>query len=103
MPTEVEIKKERPRLRKMILDFKPDIIVAVGKLSASYCLGLKIDKLDEIIGKEFVADPYKMLGKEIKIIPLPHPSGASIWRHKKENKLLLQKALDLLKKDLSLD
>ena len=31
------------------------------------------------------------------IVPLPHPSGASIWPNKPENKKLIKQAIDLLK------
>lgn len=97
VPTEEEILKERSRLARTILDFNPEILVTVGKLSVSYALQKDIKLLSEVIGKRFNIDPYGLLGKEIVVIPLPHPSGASTWRHKKENKILLERALKLLK------
>jgi len=34
------------------------------------------------------------------VIPFPHPSGARLWYKNKENKKLLEKALNLLKDNL---
>lgn len=100
VPTSAEIAKERERLGKLIRSFKPDVIVPIGRLSIAHSLGREVSALDKIIGQTFRADPYGLLGKEILIVPLPHPSGASTWKYKKENKELLAKALGLLKKHL---
>ncbi len=97
VPTEAEIAKKRPRLLKTIRDFKPEVVVPIGKLSTAYCLSQELLPLNKNIGRLFKADPYQALGYEVTVIPLPHPSGASTWRHKPENKLLLHRALDLLK------
>jgi len=97
VPTKVEIEKERKRLVSTIKNFEPEIVVPIGKLSISYCLGEKVVKLNDYIGKTYNANPYNAMESEILIIPLPHPSGASTWRHKPENKVLLEKALELLK------
>lgn len=102
VPTKEETAKESERLKKTITDFNSEVLVTIGKLSLTYCLNRKIDKLDDnYIGKTFNVDPYGMLGKEIIVIPLPHPSGASTWRHKPENKILLQEALNILKRSLN--
>lgn len=98
VPTRDQIAAERERLFSTIRDFDPDVIVPIGKLSISYCLGIQTNLLSEIIGKIFTADPYKALRRELIIVPLPHPSGASTWRHQKENMELLEKALVQLKK-----
>ncbi|MFZ3301509.1 MAG: uracil-DNA glycosylase family protein [Microgenomates group bacterium] len=101
VPTKEETEKEKVRLKKTIIDFNPDMLVTIGKLSLSYCLNQKIDKLDKnYIGNSFNVNPYGMLGKNIDVIPLPHPSGASTWIYKEGNKLLLQKALSILSKQL---
>lgn len=101
VPTDEEIKKERNRLQKTINDFKPDLVVTIGKLSLSHCLNCKINLLNEFIGSKFEVDPYGLVGKKLMVIPLPHPSGASTWRHKPDNKKLLAKALKLLKHNLN--
>ncbi len=100
VPTENEIKKERNRLAKTIKDFNPDIVVTIDKLSLSHCLNCEINLLNEFIGKTFEADPYGLFGKKVKIVPLAHPSGASTWKYKPENKKLLDQALGLLKENL---
>src|SRR6185369_4248184 len=79
VPTEEEIKKERNRLAKTIRDFSPEVVVTIGKLSLSHCLNCEVKLLNEFIGKTFDVDPYGLVGKKLKIIPLAHPSGASTW------------------------
>jgi len=96
-PTKVEIEKERKRLIKTIKEFNPEVVVPIGRLSISYCLNQKVLPLNEVVGKIYYSDPYKSLGVNKTIIPLPHPSGASTWYNKSENKILLQKVLKLLK------
>lgn len=102
IPTSQEIQKEHSRLVKTIQDFDPQIVVCIGKLSIANCLGLKSINLAETIGKIYSVDPYGSLGRKIMVIPLPHPSGASTWRHKPANMILLTKALKLLKSQLKL-
>jgi uracil-DNA glycosylase len=101
IPTSDEILKERKRLVKTITGFNPKVVVPVGRLSISYCLNQKVLPLKENIGKTYIKDPYNVLGYKVSIIPLPHPSGASTWRNKKENKKLLSMALNLLKRELN--
>lgn len=101
VPTGAQIEKERPRLKTTISGFDPQIIVTVGRHSLEHCLNIKVNLLSDFIGQSFKVNPYNLLTKEFLIIPLPHPSGASTWRHKPENKKLLLKALTLLKNSLS--
>jgi uracil-DNA glycosylase len=100
VPTEREIVKEKPRLKKDLGKFKPEIVVTIGKLSLSHCLGIKVEKLDVFIGKTFVVDPYGVSGRKVLVIPLPHPSGASTWHRRENNIKLLKKALQVLKRNL---
>lgn len=100
IPTTHEIEKERPRLQKMLIRFRPHIVVPIGRLSIAYCLNKKVEPLEVNIGKTFLGDPYRLLGKKIAIIPFPHPSGASTWHHKKENQKLLKISLSLLKRGI---
>src|SRR5690606_31295311 len=93
VPTEDEINRQMKRLVSDIKSFAPDIVVPIGKLSISYCLDQKISLLSDVIGQEFKVNPYNALDYEVKIIPLPHPSGASTWRHSEKNKSLLTNAL----------
>ncbi|OGM32564.1 hypothetical protein A3D00_03505 [Candidatus Woesebacteria bacterium RIFCSPHIGHO2_02_FULL_38_9] len=101
VPTNLEIERERRRLVDTIKNFNPEIVVPIGKLSISYCLDEKVEKLRDYIGKNYNVNPYKALNEDLLVIPLPHPSGASTWRHKHENMILLKKALKFLKTNLS--
>lgn len=100
VPTEKEITKERKRLKATINSFDPDIVVTIGKLSLTHCLKREIQLLKDYVGQVFKVDPYDLFDREILVIPLPHPSGASTWINKPENKKLLTKALELLKENL---
>ena len=100
VPTPEEIKKERNHLSQTLHKFNPDLVVPIGRLSIAYCLNRKVEPLEINVGKFFVVNPYELLNKEIIVVPLPHPSGASTWHHKKENKKLLQVSLSLLKRGI---
>lgn len=100
VPTKEDIEKERDRLAKTIIDFNPELVIPIGRLSISYCLNQKVQPLTNHVGNIYSANPYGLYNRELAIIPLPHPSGASTWRYKKENKKLFKKALQLLKKEL---
>jgi len=99
VPTPEEINKERKRLSQTLRKFNPDLVVPIGRLSIACCLNRKVEPLEVNVGKTFVENPYGLF-REILIIPLPHPSGASTWHHKKENKKLLQVSLSLLKRGI---
>ncbi len=99
-PTSKQIADDEDRLKKDLLKFKPEIIVTIGKLSLSYCLNQKVGLLKNYIGNIYKTNPYNFFKKEILVIPFPHPSGASLWYKETENKLLLIKALELLKMNI---
>lgn len=100
VPTADEIQKEQKRLKETINNFSPDIVVCIGKLSLSYCIQTKINKLNEYIGKKYFLNPYGLYKENTLVIPLPHPSGASVWHKKQKNINLLNQSLKLLKKEL---
>lgn len=91
IPAKYEIDEEKNRLHKTVRNFNPEIVVPIGRLSIAYCLDQKVEPLVNNIGKIYHADPYLALNKKLPIIPLPHPSGASTWRHNKRNRILLKK------------
>ena len=84
-PNPQEIEAGRAQLSALIKKIKPDIIVSVGILSARLALQNLDLKLEDVVGKKFQADAYGLLKKEITIIPIPHPSGASRWVWQAEN------------------
>jgi uracil-DNA glycosylase len=100
IPTPEQIVKDRPRLINDLVRFAPDLVVTIGKLSAENCLGEKLTLLADVVGKNFSIDPFQAFGRPIKVIPLPHPSGASTWKYDKNNQKLLVQALDILKSEL---
>jgi uracil-DNA glycosylase len=66
----------------------PKLIVPVGKLA----IGLFIQhaKLDEVVGRVHRVTVH---GVEVDVVPLPHPSGASVWHRVEPGKTLLHQAL----------
>jgi uracil-DNA glycosylase len=86
-PSVEQIATYLPTLKKKMAEFKPDLILAIGKLSIQHFTG--VEKLEEAVGKQFG-----------NVIALPHPSGASSWVYMEKNKVLLERAILLLKEHL---
>jgi uracil-DNA glycosylase len=70
---------------------KPQLVLAIGKLAADQFLPPA--PLTDRIGKTF---RVKWRGREIEVLPLPHPSGASPWHRMEPGITLLNKALAIL-------
>jgi len=68
---------------------KPELIVAVGALAIERVLGAKAP-LADIVG---TTKRVRWHGRELDVIALPHPSGASPWHKVEPGKRLLAKAL----------
>lgn len=100
IPTIEQIAKDRSRLAKTLQYFQPEIVVPIGRLSIAYCLSNGVEPLEKHIGKSYQVDPYKLVGKSLFVVPLPHPSGASTWRYQKAGRKLLPQALKLLRESL---
>lgn len=75
---------------------KPKLLIPVGKLAIEKFLAPA--PLDRIIGRVHEVDHA---GGRSRVIPLPHPSGASSWVNVRENRALLERALDLLGSELA--
>jgi uracil-DNA glycosylase len=101
VPGGAEIMREQDRLAETIKSFEPEVVVPIGRLSIGYCLGQKKLPLVAVVGQKYTANPYGLYTKEVAIVPLPHPSGASTWKHKPEHKQLLALALRILKRELN--
>jgi uracil-DNA glycosylase family 4 len=71
---------------------RPELILAVGGLSARRLLGLT--SLSESIGRRFDLDGAVT-------IPLPHPSGTSRWLNDPANRERLAEALAVVKDELA--
>jgi uracil-DNA glycosylase len=75
---------------------RPALLIPVGKLAMEKFLPSA--PLDRIIGKVHEAEHA---GGRSRVIPLPHPSGASSWVNAPEHKQLLERALDLIGAELA--
>ena len=91
-PTRAEQKLCRPFLDRELVMVHPRVILAVGGLAIETLLGRKI-RLEEAVGSSFQREGRL-------ILPLPHPSGASLWPNRPENQARIQRALLLLREEL---
>ncbi|MFN2220526.1 MAG: uracil-DNA glycosylase family protein [Anaerolineae bacterium] len=91
-PSRAEQQLCRPFLERELALVQPRVILAVGGLAIETLLNKKL-RLNEAVGRVFeVGGRY--------VLPLPHPSGASLWPNRAENQALIQQALVLLRNDL---
>jgi uracil-DNA glycosylase len=70
---------------------RPQLIVTVGGLALRRMLGFT--ELTPCVGERFERDG-------VPVVPLPHPSGASSWPHAPANRARLDRALELVRKEL---
>jgi uracil-DNA glycosylase len=71
---------------------RPALIVPVGGLAIRRLLGLT--SLDASIGERFSHG-------DAVAVPLPHPSGVSRWLNKPENQARLERAIELVHRELN--
>jgi uracil-DNA glycosylase family 4 len=91
-PSRAEQKLCRPFLDRELALAQPRLLVAVGGLAIETLLGQKLT-LDDAVGRVFEVDGRR-------ILPLPHPSGASLWPNAPGNRARLEQALALLHHEL---
>lgn len=96
-PDPTEIAACKPFLEREVRILEPELVLAVGQLAISEVLGedAKKRKLDTLVGR---VERARYHGREVDVVPLPHPSGASPWHRIEPGKSLLGKALALVKK-----
>ena len=70
---------------------KPRLIVTVGGLAARRLLG--IQRLTDCVGA-------RLSHGDAVVVPLPHPSGASGWLNDPQNRRLVERAADLVLREL---
>ena len=75
---------------------RPKLVIPVGKLAIENFL--PSSPLDQLIGQ---VHEVEHAGGRSRVIPLPHPSGASSWVHAPQNRTLLDRALELLGAELA--
>lgn len=91
-PSRAEQKLCQPFLDRELELVQPRVLLAIGGLAIETLLGQKL-RLDESVGRIFEVD-----GRTI--LPLPHPSGASLWPNAPANQERIQQALTLLREEL---
>ena len=74
---------------------RPKLLIPVGRLAITRFLPNL--PLDELIGR--MHDVTHVGGRSLAI-PLPHPSGASSWIHMSDHPRLLERALDMIGREL---
>jgi uracil-DNA glycosylase len=95
-PSRAEQKLCRPFLNRELALVQPQVVLAVGGLAIETLLNQKL-RLEQAVGQIFEVDDN---GRSRLILPLPHPSGASLWPNRASNQALLQRALSLLQAEL---
>jgi uracil-DNA glycosylase len=100
-PSNVQMKNYRPKLIEKIDAQKPKLIVPVGNLAIRHVLNMPNVLMEDVVGQKLILHPFGSCAKETTIIPLPHPSGVSLWLNSAHNKKLLQTALTLLMQELT--
>ncbi len=89
VPSRAEQALCRPYLDEEIALVDPELIIPIGGLAINLFFDKKL-RLDQIIGTE-----KQVAGRWI--VPLPHPSGASRWHQIEENKVLIERAIGLIR------
>jgi uracil-DNA glycosylase len=88
VPDREEIAQCRYWLDREISLLQPHLIIPVGKLAIRQFL--QSERLVEVVGN---TRRISLDQREVDIIPLPHPSGASTWHRTEPGKTLLGTAL----------
>ena len=93
VPSRAEQKLCAPFLERELALVQPALLLPVGGLAVRLYLrpllgagGTK--RLGDVIGRSFVDQAGR------RIVPLPHPSGASLWLNRPENRALVDRALE---------
>ena len=74
---------------------RPPVLILIGRLAITRFLPAK--PLDQLVGR---VHEVEHAGGRSRVIPLPHPSGASSWFHLPANARLLDRALAQLGHEL---
>jgi uracil-DNA glycosylase len=91
-PDATEVQRCKTWLVRETEILEPDLVLAVGTLAIEQVMGAKT-ALVEIVGGKRRA---RWHGRDVDVIALPHPSGASPWHRIEPGKSLLRKALRTL-------
>ena len=89
VPTRAEQELCRPYLEEEISLVDPQLVLLIGRLAINLYFPTSLS-LAKLIGTQKEVD-----GRWL--VPLPHPSGASRWHQIAENRVLLDRAIDLIR------
>lgn len=85
-----------PFLQEELLMVRPCLLMPVGGLAIERFLG-KV-RLTDVVGRAF---EHEVAGHDVRVIPLPHPSGASAWTNAAANRRLIRQTIDLIREAAS--
>jgi uracil-DNA glycosylase family 4 len=97
-PSAAEIALCAPHLDQEIALVRPEIVLALGRMSAE-----RLDPtarrlpLAELVG---AFRPAERAGHHFLLLPLPHPSGVSRWLNEPAHRARLDEALELLSREV---
>jgi uracil-DNA glycosylase len=91
VPSDMEVAECRPWLERELELLQPTLLIPIGRLAIQQFLPAA--QLVEQVGKSFQIARGR---RNIDVIPLPHPSGASTWPRSEPGKSLTARALRLL-------
>jgi uracil-DNA glycosylase len=92
VPSRTEIAQCRDWLRAEVRLLQPRLILPVGRLAIGQFI--EAGRLDQVVGRRLRVQVEDL---STDLIPLPHPSGASVWHRTAPGKALLAAALDLVR------
>jgi uracil-DNA glycosylase len=91
-PDTQEVERCSAWLVREVSILQPELVIPVGTLAIERVLGLKLP-LADVVGK---AGRARWLGRDVDVVALPHPSGASPWHKVDPGRRLLARALTTL-------
>lgn len=89
-PSRAEQKLCRPFFEREMALVSPELIVPVGRLAIELFYGRKF-KLNDVVGTS-------RQDEQSVIVPLPHPSGASLWLNRPEHQSKVAAAIMILER-----
>lgn len=94
-PSRREQRLCHPFLTRELALIRPQVIVPLGRVAIEFFLG-QVGPLDQIVGRAVVlGDGSPAPGAHL--IPLPHPSGASLWLNRPAHRAFVTQALEHLR------
>ncbi|MGQ9666279.1 MAG: uracil-DNA glycosylase [Anaerolineae bacterium] len=96
-PTAQEIALCAPYLQQELDLLRPRLIILVGRMALAYFIGA--GSLSDHVGRAYRAGEisrrpaYYRVPEDAWLVPLPHPSGASVWPNQPANRMKVEKAI----------